>query len=495
MNLTDERLRELDNPTLTADERARLRCRVAADLISEGRYEAAREALGEHWRGIGERPNAEGLGERTAAEVLLQAGALSGWLGASNQSAGAQEQAKDLISESAALFERLGETDRTAAAHSDLALCYWREGAYDNARVLLEQAAALIGDDAELKAKTVLRRVVVESSSGRYTDALRLLTDSTPLFEEGTSHALKGIFHNELALVLRKLATVERRQDYYDRAIIEHTAAVYHFEQAGHERYVARTENNLASPLYKLGRHGEAHEHLDRARLIFARLKDAGSLAQVDETRARVLIAEQRYREANRVMAGAIQTLEKGGESALLADALTVQGVVWTRLEIHESSLSILRRAVEVAEVSGALCSAGRAALTLIEEHGARHLSLTDAHTVYLRADELLKDTQDAEDIARLRACARIVIRRLAGGRLHDEGFTFHGAVHEFEAKFIEQALEEAGGSVTKAARLLGISYQSLITLLDTRHGRLYKKRTPPKRRKRSILRTDGDAK
>ncbi|HWS89297.1 MAG TPA: hypothetical protein VN282_20150, partial [Pyrinomonadaceae bacterium] len=98
MNLADERLGELDNPSLTADERATLRAQVAADLIHKGRYEAAREALGELWRGVGERPNVEGLGDRAAAEVLLQAGVLSGWLG---RVKGAQDAAKDLISESA----------------------------------------------------------------------------------------------------------------------------------------------------------------------------------------------------------------------------------------------------------------------------------------------------------------------------------------------------------------------------------------------------------
>src|SRR5437763_7643943 len=106
MTLADESLKELDNPSLATDERALIRCRVGADFIHAGQYEAAREALGELWKGTGERPNMEGLGERTAAEVLLQAGVLSGWLG---KEKGAQEAAKDLISESAALFERLGE--------------------------------------------------------------------------------------------------------------------------------------------------------------------------------------------------------------------------------------------------------------------------------------------------------------------------------------------------------------------------------------------------
>lgn len=78
MTLADGRLRELDNPSLTADERALLRSEAAADLIHKGQYEAAREALGELWRGTGARPNVEGLADRTAAEVLLQAGVLSG---------------------------------------------------------------------------------------------------------------------------------------------------------------------------------------------------------------------------------------------------------------------------------------------------------------------------------------------------------------------------------------------------------------------------------
>ena len=81
MTLADERLKELDNPSLTKDERAVLRAQAAADLIHEGQYEAAREALGELWRGTGERPDVGGLADRAAAEVLLQAGVLSGWLG------------------------------------------------------------------------------------------------------------------------------------------------------------------------------------------------------------------------------------------------------------------------------------------------------------------------------------------------------------------------------------------------------------------------------
>jgi tetratricopeptide (TPR) repeat protein len=201
MNLADERLKQLDNDLLTENERALLRCRVAADLIHTGQYDFAREALGDLWQGIGERPNVAGLDELTAAEVLLQAGALSGWLGATQKVQGAQAAAKDLISESATTFAKMGEADREATARGDLALCYWREGAYDEARITLTETYSRT-TNGELKAKITLRIAVVESSAGRYADAFRLLTDSAPLFEKSTNHSLRGRFHAELAIAL-----------------------------------------------------------------------------------------------------------------------------------------------------------------------------------------------------------------------------------------------------------------------------------------------------
>jgi tetratricopeptide (TPR) repeat protein len=494
MKLADERLKGLDNPALTIAERAVVRCQVAADFILAGQYETACEALGELWRGIGERPNLEGLDEKAAAEVLLQVGALSGWIGASQQVAGAQERAKELISESVTIFEQTGEVHRAALARSDLALCYWREGAYDDARAFLEHASdvlKLADADAELRMKVLLRRVTVEYMAGRLNDALNILQGYATLLNGSASYALIGSFHNHLALVLRGLGVAEGYSDYFDRAIIEYTAAIYHYQQAGHERYSAVIENNLAFLLYKLGRYEEAHEQLDRAGVTLVKLNDAGLLAQVDETRAHVLIAEKRYREANKAIGRAIRTLAKGGEAALLAYAYEVQGVVWARLGAYENSLNILRHAVNLAEESGALSNAALIALTLIEEHGAIRLPEAELFGVYMRADELLKSTQDAEEVSRLRGCARVVIKRVAGMSLHDRNFSLHGAVHDLEARLIARALGEAGGSVTKAARLLGVSHQLLTNMLNTRHTKLQQKRTPVRKRLRSIIPKD----
>jgi len=492
MNLADARLKQLDNPSLTESKRSLLRCSVAADFIHKGQYEAARETLGELWPGIGQRPEVSELLPAVAAEVLLQCGTLTGWLGSVRTVAGSQEQAKDLLSEAFHKLQSQGRYEKASEAQYELGICYWRLGAHDEARVVLLEALKPLRDtDAELKAKIQIRRALVETWENRYYEALSILTEAEPIFVSAND-ALKGRWHGQIGLVLIRLASVVGNVDYADRAIIEFTAAIYHYEQAGHARYSAVNLNNLGMLLYKLGRYREAHEHLDRAQIIFTKLKDAGNLAQVDETRARVLVAEKKYREADRILKNVINIFEQGSESAALADALTVQGVAWARLGTFESSISILHRAADVAEGVGALTSGGLALLTLIEEHGGSRLSPLEISKAYLRADGLLKETQDVEDIARLRACGRTALRRFSGSRLHDENFSFYGAVQEFEATIIEQALEETGGSVTRAAKLLGLKHQTLITMLNARHKNLLEKRTPPEKKLRSIINKDS---
>jgi tetratricopeptide (TPR) repeat protein len=489
MNLTDSRLKELDNPSLTQNERVLLRCRLASEFTHIGQYETAREALGELWMGVGRRPEVERLKPFTAAEVLLQCGVLSGWLGNSQHISGAQEKANDLIFESLRMFKAERKHVKAAEAQYELGMCYFRLGAYDDARVFLDKALDTLKEEesVDLRARILIRQTIIEVWTGRYHDAWNILIQAEEFFES-CSDALKGRWHGQRALVLRRLATAEKRPDYADRAIMEFTAAIYHLEQAKHERYCGSALNNLAMLLYQLGRYSEAHEHLDRAQLIFERVKDTGFLAYVNETRARVLVAERHYKEANRTIASAIQTLEKSNEYAMLADALTIQGVIWSRIGLHESSIHVLRHAISVAQDSGAHSNAGRAALSLIEEHGKERLSETELYNVYRRADDLLKETEDAEEIARLRNCARIMSRRLIGVKISDKGFVLPKVVHEYEARFIREALEAAHGIVSHAAERLGIRHQTLIRSLKTKHKDLVSLRTPAQPRKKSIV-------
>jgi two-component system chemotaxis response regulator CheY len=505
MNLESELLRlTAEESSLTADERALRRCGLAKRLEEAGEYGPARDALGALWPGAGERPVLEDLGGRAAAEVLLRCGVLTGWIGGSRKEAGAQEQAKNLIGEALRAFEVLDDEAKAAEALTELAYCYWREGEFDEARLLLKDALARLGDrDERLQAVCLIRWAIVEKEATRYNDALRLLTEAAPLVERAEGDdSLRGKFHNELATVYENLSRAEKRADYRERAFIEYAASGYHFEQAGHTRYHACVENNVGFLFFTVGRYAEAHEHLDRARDLLALVGDSVHIAQVDETRARVLLAEGRNAEAERVAADAVRALEGGGRRHILAEALTTYGVASARGGRRDAARQALESAIEAAGEGGDAEGAGQAALTIIEELGDR-LTPADLSATYARAADYLAHTRHPTLLARLCVCARRAITTLTETGLEGEktkegfgapsnwkGFSFWKEVRRYERHLIERALADSGGLVTKAAKLLGFNHhQSLAALLKGRHKDLQRARSPVVPRRRSIIR------
>jgi tetratricopeptide (TPR) repeat protein len=454
-------------------------CASVSELIYAGRFDEAQAELGELWPGIGGLPDLE-FSPQVNAELLLQCGTLTGWLGSAKQ-IDVQEKAKNLITSALEIFQSLNHRIGIAEARYELGMCYWRTGALDEARIILQKAAEK--GTHEQRGKILVRQTLVEVSSGRYQEALEMLNNARASFES-YPHALKGRWHGQRALILRRLATQESRPDYYDRAIVEYTAASFHLEQAGHERYCATNLNNLAFLLYKIGNYKEAHDYLDRARILMERLEDLSSIAQLDEARARILIAEERYTEAEQVIEEVVRTLKRGGEQALLTDALTTKATVQARLGNNKRSIEIFNQAIKTGEIAGSRCSAGLAAIGLIEEHG-KTLSVHDIFNAYQSADNNLSHVQDLEAINRLRGCARIFARRLCE---RGKDFKLSDAVNDYEAHFIQQALEEERGRITFAARKLGITHQGLAFILENRQFKFFDKRNPPRHRRRSII-------
>ncbi len=490
MHLANELLRELDTPGLSPDERASLRCRLAKQLEQEGDFEAAREAMGELWQGVGGRPVLEGLDAEMQAEVLLRVGALTGWIGRTRQIEGSQEIAKDLISESTSAFEKLGRRSKVGEARSELALCYWRAGAFGEARVMLQEALDEFDEsDIEQRAITLLRRAIVERSSTRLSDALRIYNEASPLFAHIEDHLLTAHFHHGFANVLNQLGTAEHRQDYVDRALIEYAAASFHFEQAGHIRVQACVDINIGFLFFTLGEFPEAHKHLDRAQVLLTKLKDSLHLARVDETRARVLLAEGRVVEAEKTVRTAVHVLEKGDELSWLAETLTTHGLTLARLNHPDQARAVLDRAVNIAEQAGDFECAGLAAMTIVEELDS-HLSAKEVCETIDRAGMLLEKTQDIATLRRLATTVRSLFRARAVPAPPDwTNFSFKDAVRKYESHLIKLALSETGGKVTAAARLLGFKHhQSLIALIDSRHKALLEARAPVRPRRHHLL-------
>src|SRR5258708_7753164 len=367
--LTAVQISEVADRTFSRSQRAMLCCQKARQLERAGEYEISCEALREFWPDPEGTLSMQDLDLPTQAELLLRAGALTGWAGSARQVGDAQERAKDLISRSIEIFDQLGETSRVAGARSDLALCYWRQGACDEARLILKDALNHLADaDQEARVITVIRLGMLEKAAGRYGDALSAYAEAGPLVERMDNHAIKGTFHNEFAGLLTRLGLAEESEARIDRALVEYAAASFHFEQAGHLRFRASVENNLAYLLLRIKRFADAHDHLDRARSLWIELKDVKSVGQSDDTRARALLEEGHLAKAEAFAKQSVKALQGGGEQSILAEALTTLGVILARMRKPAQSRAALERAIEVARDSGDPQGAGRAALRIMEE-------------------------------------------------------------------------------------------------------------------------------
>ena len=471
-------------------------CELAKGFEEAGEFEQAADTLRPYWTRLGDPPVTDGLAPAAKAELLLRAGSLTGWLGSAKQLTGSQELAKDLISESAALFSQLGLTEKAAEARVDLSICYWREGGLDEARITLQHVLdTLENQNSEQRLRALLNSAIVEKVATRDLEALKIYRESAPQFELSSNHALKGKFHNSYATLLKSLGSSENRSEYIDKALVEFTAASFHFEQAGHKRFQGRVENNVGFLFAGLSRFPEAHQHLNRARAIFVSLSDQGAVANCDDTRAQTFFLEGKYAEAERVAASAVRTFKDGGHQSLLAEALTTQGKALARLKRYPEAKTTIDQAISVAEQGGDPSRGGMAALSVMEELTS-FLSSDLLLEYYRTAESLLANSQNRGLEVRLGDCARRVLANsktitpaVAEPLSISEGFSLDAEVLRYEGDLIKQALAKTGGSVTRAARLLGVTHQGLAFIINGRHSDLLSARTPVKRRRKSIIR------
>ena len=351
-------------PTLhSVAERAEFAGHQAKELERLGDFEGARESLSEFWNASTNVVTVDQLDDALRAEVLLRVGSVASRMGSTDPNEGTQETAKDFISQSIRIFEELGKQRKVAEARADLALCYWREGAFDEARINLANALREITEeDGDLRALILIRSGIVEGDARRLSEALRLYNEAAGLVAKSGDHYLQGTFHHNFGMTLRRMADADNLETYLDRALIEYAAASFHFEQARNKRYFANVENNLGHLLFTIGRYQEAHSHLDRARQLYSELKDTYSVAHLDETRARTFLAAGRWTDAERIIRSAVRVLERGDEKARLADALTTFGTVKARLGKFVRARQLLDRAIGLPNLRDLKCGRANAA-------------------------------------------------------------------------------------------------------------------------------------
>ncbi len=476
---------------LTPNEEVQVKCRTALELKDKGDYEGAKDMMRPRWKRLGERPDTSGLYPSVAAEFLLCTGILTCWIGNKGQIREAQEHARDLITESITFYESESDVLKVAAARVELAYCYWCEGALDEARVVFRESLQKLTVEGNTRARAILGLAVVEWSAGESSASLDILKENSTLFAKITNQATKGAYHNQIGIALRHIAktgnTVQRLQD----AIEEFEQADQHLKLVRNNGFRAHLKNNVGLILLDLKRFKEAHKFLTEARRLSALVRDRVLTAQIDESRAQVLLVENKLKEAESVAGGAVAVLERSGQQCVLSEVLITHGIALARLKKWERAQFTFQRAIEVAHHVGALNKAGLAALTMIEE--LPDLSPEILRSAYDRASEWLAKSQSQDISQRLNAVARKVLMSVGGEVKADKATQvllnkpcdLQREVLKYEGSLIKQALSKVNGSVTRAAELLNLSYQGLAYIIGTRHKDLLKERSPIRRRSR----------
>ena len=478
-----------DLSLLTANERALFKCEKALELKDKADYTGALEMMRPLWNGVGAYPNIADLHSKVAAEVLLCTGILTGWLGSKDEIKASNEWARDLLTESITYYEAFHDVLRIAAVHVELGYCYWRAGALEEARIWFREALEHLPNEGYTRANALFGLSVVEWSASRFKESLRILTENAPLFKKINNHPLKGVYHMQVGMALRNLATPESRTTEHDRVLWEYTEADKHFKAAQNKIFRAHNLNNISYVLRDQSRFQEAHEYLNQARRLTVSAKDKVKTAQIDESRAQLLIAEAKYAEAESVARHAVKTFQKSGHQFFLAEALTTHGIALARLGSTGSAQVVLQNAIEIAHQAGSLNRAGIAALTLIEE--VNGLPSDMMSSAYEQAVEWLKEAESYALLVRFKGAGSKLAARLRMDKTITPTETLlkrkkcKEELLQIEEERIRKALAETNGSVTRAARLVGVTYPGLIYIINSRHPHLLDQRTPVRHRQR----------
>jgi DNA-binding winged helix-turn-helix (wHTH) protein len=386
---------QYSSPTLA--EEVQVFCVVARAQFDAGNYDAAC-ALLERWWTIGAWPKLDALSPHSSADLLFTAGALAGGVASTKQVPRGQKHPEVLLSGAIGLFEQLGLKTLSAEGRAELAYCYYREGMFDLARTTISAALEELSEkNLELRSLSLIRLAAFERHAGRLREAFAALKQVDPMELRPWA---SGRYHLELATAF---------SDARDEQAIEHFERSLHINKAvGNHRYTAIAANNYGYFFFKIGRLEEAEKHLLTARNLFDGFADKVRRAQVDETLAQLYLATQQFELAAQAIARSVDTLETGGEDALLAESLTTQGRILSRLGRQREAKRVLDRAYAVAERCGDREGAARALLTEVEEM-CDQLQDDEREAMKNQLDQLLADSQQAITLGRLRKCHELL--------------------------------------------------------------------------------------
>ena len=287
-----------------------------------GRYEEALELFGEDYSDGNFVPRTQGLSLRDAGELLLRFGALLGFYNFKYQVPDGQLRPKNILTRALKRFERLGEVQKMAECQIYIALCYWRDGEQQDARVWIDTSLAHdlpMSSDTRLYAH-VIRSLILVSLKEHETNIVNCKAVEEDFCKYAAPVLRAGIYAN-LGISLKNVGQLSEATRYLTLARIFHA-------KARHKVYLATIYNNLAQLYKEQERFPEAHDSVDAAIKIYRQLKDHNREGSSLDTKAQIYLYARDLKNALAAVDRSIAILKKSGDSDFLAESLLTRAKV-----------------------------------------------------------------------------------------------------------------------------------------------------------------------
>jgi tetratricopeptide (TPR) repeat protein len=385
------------------------------------------------WEDIEGSPDYSRFAAPIRAELLRSSGILLSHYGKSRGLTAYQLRAKDLLTSAVELFQAEGDRSKAAEANIALAVAYWFAGEVVECNTILSSIEEEFAEDRDysILLSVKLNRIGCLNWLGEFDKAIEIIESIHSWVELCPDLKLLAQFHNQAGIIFRKVHLYERSIRHLHRAIeISRTFKNYRFQ--------GLSMNCLAMTYREIGDYASAHIYVKEAILVFESVGDKGWIPHVLDSRALILLDEERVDEALETIDRAISLFSGGEDYSGLTEAMFTKCRCLLRLRREPEAYALFAELGHLASVR-----IGETALRKYSRLLAGEARVVGGKTLRERTDFLRKD-------------------------------------------LIREALHSTGGNIVEAADALGESHQALSFMLKRKYAALYDE-LGIRRRKRSV--------
>jgi tetratricopeptide (TPR) repeat protein len=336
-----------------------------------------------------------------------------------------------------------------------------READFEAAQDLLNKALELLKDHKGKK-KDYLK-ALIDFNLGVCAHQSGLLDKAADLYTSAMVVLNKLEHGKNYGITLSSYATLLRRKGKYEESLSIFNEAIRVLQGCATFEPLGVAMNNLAQALIRLERNDEAEKLLEESNELFQRAGNIASISSVLATFADLYLAKGALTKAETFVSQAIEQADLSHNQFVKAEALITLGRIEIKRSDFYAAAKPLREALDIGHKLNSRTLETAAMLYLAECELPTAPIKAQEHLTQVR--ERLEEDHDAQmkqELERIRQRAKGERLKLTpdntlivnGNFLPD----WYAAKEAMETFMLKNALQQTGGNLTKAGKILGIS-------------------------------------